>query len=68
MRNRFTVFYAIGKYSEGEHLHAVYGLFLRSTISQDSRNIGQLGNPAAVVFAIELDLKRHVHPVALALM
>jgi len=50
---------AIGKDAQGESLRARDGLVARLSVGEDAGEIGHLGDPAAVLFAIRLNGEMH---------
>jgi hypothetical protein len=54
---RFAVLEAIRDHTESKGLYLCLGLRRGGPIRQDAWKFGNLGDPAAIVFALELDLK-----------
>jgi hypothetical protein len=50
---------ALGNHAEGQRLDAGDGLIPVLTIGHDARQRGYLGEPAAVVFALNFNRERH---------
>ena len=59
----FPVFEAFGDDSEGEGLNARDGFVMVRAIAHDAGQGGYLGEPAAIVFALELNRKCHAGTV-----
>ncbi len=57
------MFEPLGDHSQGECLNARDGFIPVGPIAQHARKRGHFGEPAAVVFALQLDGERHVRTV-----
>ena len=59
---------ALGYDPERKGLHPSLGLILRRAVGEHARQIGDLGDPTTVVFALELYLERHATSLAEAIL
>lgn len=62
-RGGFSVFEAFGDHAKGKGLHARHGFVTVRAVAHHARQPRHFGGPAAVIFAIELNRKRHVGTV-----
>ncbi len=57
------MFEAFGDHAKGQSLHAGNGLVAVNAVAHDASQPRHLGQPAAVVFALDLDRKNHIGTV-----
>lgn len=58
------MFETLGQDPQGQRLHLGDSFGLVGGITEHSREIGNLGDPAAILFAFELDLEGHIGTLA----
>src|SRR3989304_2545370 len=56
-RTGIAMLQSIGKYAERKSLGAFHSFFARRAVRQDARQLHPLGDPAAIVFTLDFDLK-----------
>lgn len=61
-----TVFEAVGDDTKRERLYLRRGRLRRRAISQHTRKLADLGDPAAILFLFDLDVELHGYPVCLS--
>src|SRR5574341_227864 len=59
-RNGFAMVKAVGDHSEGQGLNLHNGLFTSLPICHDPGQVGHLGDPATIIFTLDLDFHRVV--------
>ena len=59
------MFQSLSQYSQGQGLDFGDGLWLAGAVTEHTGEIGDLGHPAAIVLAFELDLEGHQGTLAL---
>ncbi len=58
------MFETLGQDTQGQRLHLRDSFGLVGSIAEHSREIGNLGNPPAILFAFELNLEGHIGTLA----
>lgn len=60
----FLVFETLGQDAQGQGLHPSDSFGLVGSIAEHSREVGNLGDPPAILFAFELNLEGHIGTLA----